>query len=913
VTFVARCMSFLRGLFFARRQDREMDEEWRFHVDARIEALVASGRTRTEAQRLAHREFGDPLRWKEQGREARGFRWIQDLDSDLRHALRQLRHTPAFAVVTISTLGLVIGANTALFSVVNGLLLRPLPVAEPERLAMLSSASAVAQRSQATWPRPIWRQLEEDGLVENVLAWSGIDRGAQRRFDLGEGGEAQPADGLFVSGGFFDALGVRAARGRVLRASDDDRAQDALVGVISHDLWQRRFASADDIVGRTIHVERIPVAIVGVLPPGFFGVDVGRSFDIALPFAAGPAVLRAPDDWIEQASASVMLRLKPGQSPATATQLLRGVQARLAAGSLPADCAICERFLTDPFTVVSAGVGVSELRAQYQQPLITVLIIAALVLLVACVNIANLVHARGLARWHEMSVRTAIGAPRWRLVRVMLIESALLAGAGAVAGLVLAMWLSRSLIGHLATINTRVVLDLPLDWRVLVFAIALTGATTALFGMLPALRTTRVASALTLRRVASVQPDGATSRRAWRVRPGDGGVILQVALSLVLIAAAALFLRTFERLVTRPLGFDSDRVLVVQVNAARSQIQPAARLALYERLVEAVAALPGVERAAASRITPVSVTSMDASIVDAPDDPESPFQDRLVPTNHVTPGWFAAYDSPFLAGRDIDVRDAYGAPPVAVVNQAFVERFVRAPDPIGHLITFDADLQPSATPRTIVGVVGNSVLVSPAEDRSAPLLYQPLAQCCETLPDRIEISVRSTAGSPALLARSIAAALTAIEPGLSFTFRPLAAQVDAALARNRLLASLSGFFGLLAMLLAGIGLYGVTAYRVSQRRPEIGIRMALGAGRRAIVRLVLSRAIWLVLTGVIIGTVASAILSGLIDGLLYGVTPRDPATLASAVLILITVATVAASLPARRASRIDPWTVLRDQ
>jgi predicted permease len=890
-----------------------MDEEWQFHLDRRIEALVASGRTPAEAQRLALREFGDPLRWKEQGREARGLRWIHDLNSDLRHAVRQLRQAPAFAVVTISTLGLAIGATTALFSVVNGLLLRPLPVTEPERLAILSSASAVTQRSQATWPRPIWRQLEEDGLVEDVLAWSGIDRGAQRRFDLGQGGEAQWADGLFVSGRFFDALGVRAAHGRVLTASDDDTAQNALVAVISHDLWQRRFARADDIVGRTIHVERIPVAIVGVLPPAFFGVEVGRSFDIALPFAAGPALLRAPDDWIAQAPASVMLRLKPGQSPATATQLLRSVQARLAAGSFPADCAICERFLTDPFTVVGAGAGVSELRAQYQQPLITVLIIAALVLLVACVNIANLVHARGLARWHEMSVRTAIGAPRWRLVRGMLMESVLLAAAGTAAGLVLATWLGRYLISHLATINTRVVLDLPLDWKVLMFAIALTGATTALFGMLPALRTTRVASALTLRGVASARTDGATPGRAWPLRPGDGGVIVQVALSLVLIAAAGLFLRTFERLVNRPLGFDSDRVLVVQVNAARSQTQPATRLALYERLVESVAGLPGVERAAASRITPVSVTSMDASIVDEPGDPESPFQDRLVPTNHVTPGWFATYDSPLLRGRDINVSDAYGAPPVAVVNQAFVERFVGEPDPIGHLITFDAALQPTATPRTVVGVVGNSVLVSPAEERAAPLLFQPLAQCCETLPDRIEISVRSAAGSPALLARSIAAAFTAIEPGLSFTFRPLAAQVDAALARNRLVASLSGFFGLLALLLAGVGLYGVTAYRVSQRRPEIGIRMALGAGRGAIVRLVLSRVIWLVLTGLVMGTAGSALLSGLIEGLLYGVTPRDSATLASAVLILIAAVALAAGLPAHRASRIDPWTVLRDQ
>lgn len=855
---------------------------------------------------------------EERRREARLRRWLGDLHVDVRYAVRQSGRAPTFTLVTMATLALAIGVNTAIFSVVNSLLLRPLPVSDPERLALVSSASRGHQGYfQATWPHPVWQQIEEISSFDAALAWSDFDVGsARRRFDLGDGGEAQLVDGLFVSSGFFDALGVRARLGRTF-TERDARASGDLVGVISYGLWQRRFGGAADVVGRSMLVERTPVTVIGVLPPEFFGVEVGRSVDVIVPIVSAPALLRNPDV-LSQSSVSVMVRLRPEQSFESATALLRGMQARLYDTAMPATCAPCrERFVDDPFVLIEAGTGISELRGQYRQPLVTVLVIASLVLLAACANIANLMLARGTARRQEMSIRAAVGASRWRIARQMLVESVLLAGAGALAGLVLAIWASAALVAQLATINTSVVLDLEMDWRVMTFAAGLTAATAIAFGTVPALRAASVARDRTAGRGTSWpllglrSSSGASSGPAPSRGAVHSGIVVQVALSLVLVVAAGLFVRSFERLMARPLGFDGDRVLVVQVNAARSLVEPAARLALYAQLVEAVAAVPGVARAAASQTTPVSVTAVAASIVEDPRDPQRPLQDRIVPTNHVSPGWFAAYGSAIRYGRDFEARDVAGARPVTIVNEAFVRQYLPGANPIGRLVTFAPGPQRPA-PREIVGVVSDSILASPSE-RTIPTLFEPFAQWGATLPPQISISVRAAAGPPAALTGAIAAALLAEDPDLSFSARPLAAQVDASLARNRLLAWVSGVFGALALLLAGVGLYGITAYAVGQRRMELGLRMALGANRRGIVELVLLRVAFLVLAGVVIGAAASALMSQLTASLLYGVEPRDPATFAAATLTLVTVGMLAAAVPAYRAALVDPWTVLREQ
>jgi len=532
------------------------------------------------------------------------------------------------------------------------------------------------------------------------------------------------------------------------------------------------------------------------------------------------------------------------------------------------------------------------------------LVVVALVLLIAAANIANLQLARATARRHELSVRVALGASRWRLARQMLVESLVLASVGAAGGLLFAMWGSRAVVAALSSPIGRVSLDVLLDVRVLMFTVALTSVTAIVAGTAPALRAARAT------------PIEALKEGARGASPGDlrGGasalVIAQVALSLVLVVAAGLFVSTLKRLTAVPLGFDRDRVLVVNVDTARARVEPPARMSLYERLVAAAAAAPGVVGAAGSASTPINAGLPRP--IEIPGAPAA--SDRLALVNGVTAGWFATYGTPLRAGRDFDQRDTATAQPVVILNDAFARRFFGGRNAIGETVAG----------RTVVGVVGDQLAqggfksdgtIRSLRDNAAPSIYVPLAQSSGLFPpDRtvITISVRSAAGSPALLTRNVAAALTRTEPDVTFSLRPLSDYLAASLAQERIVAMLSGFFGVLALLLAGLGLYGITAYAVSRRRAEIGIRLALGAEPRRVVRLVLSRVAILVGAGVVAGAAASIWLSRFVAALVYGVEPRDPTTLAAAVVVLTVVGATAGWLPARRASRIDPAGVLRD-
>jgi predicted permease len=605
-----------------------------------------------------------------------------------------------------------------------------------------------------------------------------------------------------------------------------------------------------------------------------------------------------------------MVRVKPGQSAEAATTLLRAVepQIREAANAIPSRMAPRDVHAA-PFTLVPAPLGTSRLRQRYEQPLLVTLGIVGLVLLIACGNIANLLLARTTARRPELSLRLALGATRWRLMRLLLVEALILAGIGALAGFVFARWASPLLVAQLSTSVTRVMLDLSLDWRVLAFTIAVTGVTAVLFGTLPAFRATRVAPIDALKE----QSRGALGDT--RTRLAGGLVVAQVASSMVLIVAAALLVGTFERLATLPLGFDSDRVLTVRVDATRASIDPSNRMPFYQQLVEAVAAVPGVAHAGGSMATPVG-DNAGLSLLDLPGAPPPqpepgpvPFwNSRMTMLHQITPGWLATYGTAVLAGRDIDGRDTQGALPVALVNEAYARKFLSNRNPIGEAVTFV-----EAQPRTIVGVVTDAVYVS-VRDGVRPTVYVPLAQHDGPrvpLPN-VQISVRASAGSPAVLAPRVAATLTAVDSNLAMTFRPLQDRIDASLTRERLVALLSGFFGALALLLAALGLYGVTSYAVTRRRAEIGIRMALGAEPAGVLRLVLVRVFMLVALGVIIGTAMSVWSSQFIASLLYDLHPRDGVTLVTAALTLTAVGAIAGWLPAHRASRIDPTQVLRE-
>jgi predicted permease len=904
-------LSRLANAFRSSSVDRALDEEAAFHLDCRISELVAAGLSPQEAEAQARRAFGNRLRLREESRDVKLLPWLVDCLQDVRVAGRVLRAAPIVTGVAILSLALGIGANTAIFSLVNGLLLRTLPVAEPERLVTLSTEAARTHVTTTAWTYALWDEIRQRApqIFDGAVAWS------DERLNLSTvGGEVQAVDGVYVSGDFFSTLGVSALLGRTFTARDDVRGggPDGPVAVISYGMWQRRFGGDASIIGTSLVIERTPFTIIGVTPPEFFGAEVGRSFDVAVPVNAH-RVIRGKDSDIDRGMVWlwIMVRLKPGQSADAATSLLRSVETQIrTATKLTPDMMPPRSQLAAPFTLVPTPLGTSRLRQRYEQPLLVTLGIVGLVLLIACGNIANLLLARTTARRHELSLRLALGATRWRLVRLLLAEALLLSGIGAVAGFVFARWASPLLVAQLSTSVTRVMLDLSLDWRVLAFTVAITGATAVLFGTVPAFRSTRVAP------IDALKEQSRGSLGDTRTRLAGGLVVAQVAFSMVLIVAAGLLVGTFERLATLPLGFDSDRVLTVRVDATRASIDPSGRIPFYHQLVSAVAAVPGVARASGSLAPPVgdgfNLGMLDATGAPPPQPEPGPvpfWNSRMTLLNQITPGWFATYGTTIRAGRDIDDRDTQGALQVALVNEAYARKFLPGRNPIGETVTFS-----EMSPRTIIGLVRDTVYIS-VRDGVRPTVYVPLAQ-----PDAVgrgpaptvNISVRSSDGSPGVLAPGIAAALTAVDRNLALTFRPLQDRIDATLTRERLVALLAGFFGALALLLAALGLYGVTSYAVTRRRAEIGIRMALGAEPAGVLRLVLVRVFTLVALGVIIGTAVSLWSSQFIASLLYELQPRDGVTLVTAALTLAAVGAIAGWLPAHRASRISPTEVLRD-
>jgi len=925
MTLLLRIVSGLRALFAASRDDRELDEELRGYLDAAIERHMQAGLSREAATRAARIELGSTTAIAQQLREAGWESALESIWQDLRLAARGLCRSPGFTLVAILTLALGIGANSAIFSVVNGLLLRALPVAAPEQLAMVSTPESVANGFPSGWNYVIWKQIHDrPELFGRSVSWTVF----RERFDLAQGGETDPVEGLFVSGNFFGELGISMILGRAFAANEDALgAPQSQVAVISYGLWQRRFGGAADVVGRRLTVERVPVEIVGVAPPEFYGPEVGRGFDIAMPLGAAPLV-RNEKQWgtLEGRSfLAVMVRLRPDQPMSAATAALRASQRQIVEAALrPGEIwgPYENQLVNNPFTLTPAATGSSELRRQYTRPLITILVIAAVVLLIACANIANLLLARATARDRELSVRRALGATRWRLAQQMLIESLILSAAGAIAGLLFALWGSRMLVAQLSNWFERVTLDVSLDWRVLIFTSAVAILTALLFGTAPAIRASVATASAAL--TESLSHRGA-DRSSSRFR--GGLVLVQVALSVILLVAAGLFIRTFQRVAAVPLGFASEQVLVVDVNAGRALVEPATRPDFYARMTTAVAELSGVTHAATSLNTPVNHGATlvgDFNVLGQPPIPEldpcvsARSCERRLIVNFVTHDWFATYGIQVRQGRGFLPADTAATPAVVVVNDAFVRKFFPGRDPIGAAlseIAYTPDFKP--TPRTIVGVVNDSIdqsLRAPVY----PTVYQSLSQWSAVMPvmpppAEITLSVRAATGSPAQLARSVSNALTAVDHHLAFSFHPLADRVTAARQQEWVVAVLSGFFGVLALGLAAIGLYGITSYAVARRRAEIGIRMALGAQRRDVVQLALRHTLIWSAAGVVLGVIAAAAVTRYTVALLFGVSPLDPATFVAALALLTIVVTFATLVPATRAATVDPMLVLRSE
>jgi len=821
--------------------------------------------------------------------------WARSLDGlshDVRLAVRMVSRSPGLTATIALTLALGIGANAAIFGVINGLLLRPLPVADPSRLVTISSDSAIA-RGQAgvPWSFAMWEGLQPHAsLFDGAFAWT------PARFDLAERGERQPVPGIFASGGYFAALGVAAIRGRTFTPADDrpGGGADGAVAIISYGLWQRRFAGADSVIGAPLVVDGARVTIVGVTAPEFRGLDVGSAFDVALPLGTEP-LIRGSRSALRTFRLLVMLRLKQGQSIEAGTATLRGLQL----GSPPAPN-------SERFTLAPAATGASlpvrgpvSLRQSFARPLLTILIVALLVLLIACVNIANLLLARATARRYELGVRLALGASRRRLARQLLLESLVYAVLGAIGGLVIAQWSGQALVAQLSTPDHQIALDLSFDWRVMVFTAAVAFVTASIFGTVPAFRSTRIAPLDVLKVRAQAASSSAAGGRGFATA-SSSLVILQIALSLALVICAALLVRSFARLSSVPLGFDPDRVLVVNVDTDRVRTDAAGRMRLFDRILDAVRGVPGVAHAGGSIWTPVDGGMRMG---------DSQYR---VAFNFITPGWFAAYGTALRAGRDFTVRDSTASAPVAIVNDAFVRAFMPGMSPVGETIPYRRSRP--AVLRTVVGVVDDAVFESQQEGIQ-PMVYLPVAQSGGGPGGgtAISLGVRPAAGSPVQLAPLVGPALRGVDPDVSFSFVLLEDHVQASVRQERLVAILSGFFGALALVIAALGLYGVTSYTVNRRVTEIGIRRALGAQRTHVLGLVLGQSLTLTALGIGLGLAGAAAMTRALRGLLFGLTPLDTGTFIGVAVLFAIVATLAALLPAHRATRVDPLVALRNE
>jgi putative ABC transport system permease protein len=892
----------LRSLLLKKSVDSEVDEELRFHFDQQVDKFVRSGLTPQEAQRLARLAIGGIEQIKEEHRDARGVSFLETLLQDIRYGLRILGRTPVITAVAILSLALGIGANTAIFSLIDTVRVKMLPVQKPEELVHVGRLGTKSgTEPNFGYTNALWEQIRDrQDVFSGAFAWS------DKKFDLSGGGAVQPVHGLFVSGEFFNTLGVRPAAGRLIELADDQRGCSG-VAVLGYGFWQQHFAGADSAIRGTISLDHHTFPIVGVTSPGFYGVDVGSKYDVAVPICAAEIFDgKAPIEnrswwWLD-----IMARKKPGLTQEQLQARLAVISPAVFAGAVPEhwDAEGQKRFLQYTLVAKSASNGTPYFRRQFGEPLNILMAVVGMVLLIACANIASLMLARAAARNKEIAVRKALGATRGRLVRQLLTECILLSSAGAFLGIFFARWGNALLVQYISTLHEQVFLDLSLNARVLGFTAAIAVLTGTLFGVLPALRSTRVSLSSAMKGNVSGETDG----RA-RFRAGKWIVASQVALSLVLLVTAGLFLRSFVKLVTQDIGFDPHNVLLVSANLKTAKIPPERQPATFEDIENRLRSIPGVSSASRSEITPISGRMWNNGVkVDLPDAPKG--DDSLVNFNYVSPGYFATMRSPVLAGRNFDEKDISTSTRVAIVNSTMAQKFFHTDNAVGKYFKVDEgdDPRKPATLFQVVGVVTDSKYES-VRKKAEPIAFFPITQIPEHAEEQI-FELRAAAPVSALMA-AVQESVAAVNKEIPLEFQTLSRQVDDSLVQERLLATLSGFFGSLALLLAMIGLYGALSYMVTLRRAEFGIRLALGARPKAILTLVMSDVLLVLAVGVVSGVVVSFLTVRVLQKMLFGLDARDPATAVMAIGLLSAVALFAAYLPARRAMRVDPMIALR--
>ena len=888
----------LRNLLRGEQLSREIDREMAFHLAEKADELEAAGMSRRAAVREARRRFGNYGMQKERTRDADLFAWLESLAKDLRYATRTLRASPAFTGVAILSLALGIGANTAVFSLVDAVVLRALPVQHPEELVQVRQGEGADKFDYFT--NPIWEQLRDrQDMFRGVFAFGNVD------FNLVETGEQRLAHGQWVSGDYFSTLGVRALLGRPLTRADDYRGCPGIAAV-SHGFWQTALGGDPDAIGRSILLDGHPIAVVGVIDPRFSGLDVGWRVQIFAPLCA-QAVITGRNS-LDQRSTwylRVIGRPKVGLTEAQLNARLAALSPAVFENTLPPGWAASQKkqYLARSIGVRSSLDALSSLRKSYAHALGVLMAMVGVVLLIACANVANLMLARATARQREMAVRVALGAGRGRLVRQLFTESLLLSLSGATLGLLFARWGSRLLVTMISTSDSPVELDLALDPRLLAFTTAAAVATGILFGLAPAWRATRVDPQTAMKAQGRGVAEGHS-----RLSLGKLLVVAQVALSLILVSGAGLLLGTFRKLATLDTGFRTDDVLIVYTNLRGGrELHDDARL-LSNGILDALRSVPGVRSASSSTLTPIGGSAWNDQVV-VEGHTAASIDDELVYMNAVSDGYFATMSSNLVAGRDFGPRDTPTSPKVAVINETMAKRFFAGRSALGQ--TFRTRRGDGFSPPVeVVGIVRDAKYRTLREAPEPTAFY---AANQDTSFGTYAAYELRTSGDPLAFAGAAKAAIARVAPRASLQLTTLQRQVSESLTRERLLATLSGFFGALALLLATIGLYGIMTYTVARRRNEIGIRIALGAARSRVIRLVLGEVGRMVALGLLLGVAGALAATRLVTSLLYGLNPNDAPTLVASAVLLAAVAVLAGYLPARRAARVDPVTALREE
>ncbi len=904
-------MSWTR-LFRRRHWDDERARELDTYLQIETDDNIARGMPPEEARRAAHLKLGNTTLIREEIYHMNSLGWLETLWQDIRFAIRVLAINPGFTAVAVLTLALGIGSNTAIFSLIDSVMLRMLPVARPGDL--LQVKILIPERPNepsAAFTNPLWEEVRaQQDTFSDVFAWGGArNREDSFKFDLTEGGTPESAHGLWVSGSFFGGLGLHPVLGRLISPQDDQRGCRG-VAVLSYGFWQDHFGGDEREVGSNLLLGGHSFEVIGVTPPGFYGMEVGEKFDVALPICS-TTLYDGKESRLDDHSwwwLKVVGRVKPGLSRTKVSARLGALSPGIFTAALPQDWAPSGQraFVKRTLVAASAATGISDygVRAQFGRPLDVLMAIVGAVLLIACANIASLMLARAVVRHKEMAVRQALGASRARLVRQLLTECILLSSAGALLGVAFAHWSSAVLVHYISTARDAVFLDVSTDRRTLTFTALIAVMTGILFGLLPALRSTRVPL------ISAMKGRGTLDMgRSLRVGTRRWVVAFQVALSFVLLVAAGLLLRSFAKLAALDLGFDRNNVLLVSADLKAARVAPDQQLAMNERIENGLRNLPGVASASRSWWTPMQGGAWSQPIT-------TDWSKNLAPgeaetwMNAVSPGYFAALGMPLLAGRNFASEDTETGPRVAIVNQTLARRFFPDQDPIGKVFRVERISSQPGPPIGVVGVVKDAKYESPRE-RTHPTAFFPIAQ----LPERAarQTFELRTVVPPSALVSAVQSTVAGINKGISLEIDTLAEQVNDTMVQERSLALLSGFFGALALLLAMIGLYGTFNYSVAQRNAEFGIRMALGAAQGSIFGLVMRDLVTVLAAGLVIGGWLSLAATRILRQLLFGLGPHDAVTMILTAVVLSAVALVAGFIPARRATKVDPMVALRHE